>query len=164
MSKITFISVIFCVLFSVTFSALPTPDPQMVKDFESLLHKFNLSYYGEEYQQRLRAFEKKYKEDKEIHSVGDAFDWGVEKLTGMTPNEIKESEKNSASDRHNFKLGNGGAKNLDKKITKYLGGVVINSAGIYTSTHRPSSASITEISYSAILLPLILCSIIINTL
>uniref|UniRef100_A0A914QGF8 Uncharacterized protein n=1 Tax=Panagrolaimus davidi TaxID=227884 RepID=A0A914QGF8_9BILA len=90
MSKITFISVIFCILFSITFAALPTADPQMVKDFESLLHKFNLTYYGEEYQQRLRAFEKKYKEEKEIHSVGDAFEWGVEKLTGMTPNEIKE--------------------------------------------------------------------------
>uniref|UniRef100_A0AC34FY02 Uncharacterized protein n=1 Tax=Panagrolaimus sp. ES5 TaxID=591445 RepID=A0AC34FY02_9BILA len=141
MSKITCITVISCIciiFYDSTSAAVPTPDPQIVKDFESLLHKYNMTFHGDEYQYRLRAFEHKYREEhKDINSVGDAMEWGVEKLTGMTPNEIKE---------------------------KYLGGLVINSTGVYTSTHRPSSASLTEYSYSAILLPLALCSIIVNTL
>uniref|UniRef100_A0A914Z7F3 Uncharacterized protein n=1 Tax=Panagrolaimus superbus TaxID=310955 RepID=A0A914Z7F3_9BILA len=140
MSKIIYSTVLccICIAFYGVNAALPTPDPKIAKDFENLLNKFNLTFSGDEYQQRLRAFEQKYKEEhKEIDSVGDALEWGVEKLTGMTPNEIKE---------------------------KYMGGIIINSTGVYTSTHRPSSASITEYSYLAILLPLALCSIVINIL
>ena len=89
MSRIPLVTVVIIFIFSQS-AALPTPDPKVAKDFESLLNKFGLEFHGDEYEQRLRAFEQKYKDLHEINSVGDAAEWSMEKITGLTPDQFKE--------------------------------------------------------------------------